>query len=174
MNHYATVIADAGAARLLMAELLGTDPGILTPVLLLPNVNWFNIKFDFVVYENCDNNLYTLGWFPAPSTRKCIRCLNAAACQYITYKYGGWPSGLESTIVAVTEDALAPTPIAHMGLSCNGTVLEPASGQEILLCAGSSDTRNLAIDEFLAVLREKDVIPATELGRATKAALERS
>ena len=34
MNHYATVIADAGAARLLMAELLGTDPGSLTPVLL--------------------------------------------------------------------------------------------------------------------------------------------
>ena len=119
MNPCATVMADAGVARLLMVELLEADPGELTPVPLAPDVDWLHLKFGFATYESRGNNLYTLGWFPAPSTHHCIRYLNAAACQYMMYQYGDWPAGLESTVAAVTEDALASTPIAHIALSYN-------------------------------------------------------
>ena len=174
MNPCATVMADAGVARLLMVELLEADPGELTPVPLAPDVDWLHLKFGFATYESRSNNLYTLGWFPAPSTQHCIRYLNAAACQYMMHKYGDWPAGLESTVAAVTEDALASTPIAHIALSYNMKVLKPSTGQEILLSAGSTSTENPAIDEFLAFLRGEDISPVTELGRAAKAALERS
>ena len=174
MNPYIAVIADAGVARLLMAELLGTAPEELTPVPLAPDVDWLHLKFGFATYESRGNNLYTLGWFPAPSTQHCIRYLNAAACQYMMHKYGDWPAGLESTVAAVTEDALASTPIAHIALSYNMKVLKPSTGQEILLSAGSTSTENPAIDEFLALLRGEDINPVTELGRAAKATLERS
>ena len=90
------------------------------------------------------------------------------------HKYGDWPAGLESTVAAVTEDALASTPIAHIALSYNMKVLKPSTGQEILLSAGSTSTENPAIDEFLALLRGEDINPVTELGRAAKATLERS
>ena len=111
MNPCATVMADAGVARLLMVELLEADPGELTPVPLAPDVDWLHLKFGFATYESRGNNLYTLGWFPAPSTQHCIRYLNAAACQYMMYQYGDWPAGLESTAVAVTVEI--PTP--HTG-----------------------------------------------------------
>ena len=174
MNPCATVMADAGVARLLMAELLGTAPEELTPVPLAPGVDWLHLKYGFATFESRGNSLYTLGWFPTPSTQHCIRYLNAAACQYMMYQYGDWPAGLESTVAAVTEDALASTPIAHIALSYNMKVLKPSTGQEILLSAGSTSTENPAIDEFLALLRGEDINPVTERGRAAKATLERS
>ena len=59
MNPCATVMADAGVARLLMVELLEADPGELTPVPLAPDVDWLHLKFGFATYETRSNNLYT-------------------------------------------------------------------------------------------------------------------
>ena len=69
---------------------------------------------------------------------------------------------------------MASNALRYFALSYNMKVLKPSTGQEILLSAGSTSTENPAIDEFLAFLRGEDISPVTELGRAAKAALERS
>lgn len=135
-------IRDPETARRILCAI-EPDPGELRQVSCKDEVGWTQ-DFEFVVYEDCNKNLHTLAWYPAPSVAACIVATAACGVQYMQRMYGDWPDGLRSSTITITEDNLTDEPITQIHMCCDGEPLDLDMGVDAVMRA----------DEALRIIKE--------------------